>query len=54
MHCVAGGDLNKAELLGLVVEAVGLGSKGDGRLTTHRLNRNIELARLTNDLDRKR
>jgi hypothetical protein len=27
---VAGGDLNEAELLGVVVEAVGLGIKGDG------------------------
>ena len=27
---VAGGDLNKAELLGVVVEAVRLGIKGDG------------------------
>ena len=26
---VAGGDLNEAELLGVVVEAVGLGIKGD-------------------------
>jgi len=26
---VAGGDLNKAELLGVVVEAIGLGIKGD-------------------------
>ena len=27
---VAGGDLNEAELLGVVVEAVGLGIEGDG------------------------
>ncbi len=27
---VAGGDLNEAELLGVVVEAVGLGIKDDG------------------------
>ena len=27
---VAGGDLNEAELLGVVVEAVGLGINGDG------------------------
>ena len=26
---VAGGDLNEAELLGVVVEAIGLGIKGD-------------------------
>ncbi len=49
----AGGDLNEADLLGVVVEAVGLGIKDDGRLAGHPLYGDIELSGPTNDLDRK-
>jgi len=51
---VAGGDLNEAELLGIVVEAVGLGIEGDASRAEHRLDSDAELKRLTNDFDGKR
>jgi hypothetical protein len=50
---VAGGYLNKAELLGVVVKAVGLGIQGDGLRTSHRTDGGIELCGLGDDFDGK-
>ena len=50
---VAGGDLNEADLLWVMVEAVGLSIKGNTPWAAHPLYGDIELSGLTNDLDRK-
>ena len=51
---VAGGNLNQAELLGIVVEAVGLGIEGDDSGAEHRLDSSVKLGGLADDFDGKR
>jgi hypothetical protein len=48
---VAGSYLNEAELLGIVVEAIGLSIEGDASRAKHHLDSDVELGRLTDDFD---
>ena len=51
---VTGGNLNQAELLGVVEEAVRLGIKGDVSRVEHCLNGSVKLSGLADDFDGKR
>ena len=51
INSLACGYLNEAELLGIVVEAVGLGINCNVSRAEHRLDSNVELGRLADDFD---
>jgi hypothetical protein len=51
---VGGGDLNQAELLGIIAEAIGLGIEGDDPGAEHRLDSSVKLGGLADDFDGKR
>ena len=50
---VAGGNLNKAKLLGIAMEAVGLGIEGDVSRAEHRLDGSVKLGGLADDFNGK-
>ncbi len=53
VYFVEGSNLNQAELLGIPVEAVGLGIKGDISRVDHRLNGSVKLGGLVDYFDGK-
>ena len=48
---MSSGDLNEAKLLGVVVEAIGLGIESDSRPPGHFLNSDIKMGKLTDNFD---
>ena len=51
---VEGSNLNQAELLGIIAEAIGLGIEGDDPGVEHRLDSSVKLGGLADDFDGKR
>jgi len=51
---VGGSNLNQAELLGIIAEAIGLGIEGDDPEVEHRLDSSVKLGGLADDFDGER